>query len=154
MATCNQVLFWLLMTMTGRNISILIVDDNPGFVQRMSGLLDEMNTITSIYSAGNFMEALMLLGQKKFDMILLDINLPGKNGISLLEQMKETGCTSQVIMLSNHSGSYYKKKCKKLGAAYFLDKTEDFEQVPATIIEVLARSEYSLSRTTQNKNRS
>lgn len=128
-----------------RNVSVLIIDDNPGFVKRMSGLLDEMNNIKSVHSAKNYDEALELLGQNKHDMILLDISLPGKNGISLLEQIKETGHTSEVIMLSNHSGSYYRKKCKKLGAAHFLDKTTEFDKVPSVINEVLTRNQYSLS---------
>ena len=96
-----------------RNVSVLIVDDNPGFVFRMCGLLGELDNKLSIHSAGTYDEALEKLDQTKHDMVLLDINLPGKNGISLLKQLKETGCTSEVIMLSNHSGSYYRKKCKK-----------------------------------------
>lgn len=122
-----------------------MIDDSPGFVQRMSVLLDEMNNIISIHSAGNYEEALKLFCQNKHDLVLLDINLPGKNGISLLKQLKETGCTSDVIVLSNHSGSYYRKKCKKLGAAHFLDKTSEFENVPTVINEILTRNQYSLS---------
>lgn len=129
----------------GRKVSVLIIDDNPGFVKRMSRLLDEFDNNLSIHSAGNYDEALELLDQNKHDMVLLDINLPGKNGISLLKQLKETGCTSEVIMLSNHSGSYYRKKCKKLGAAHFLDKTAEFDQVSSVINEVLIRNQYSLS---------
>jgi DNA-binding NarL/FixJ family response regulator len=128
-----------------RNVSVLIIDDSPGFVKRMSGLLDEMNNIKNIHSAGNYDEALELLNQNKHDMVLLDINLPGKNGISLLEQMKETGHTSEVIMLSNHSASYYRQKCKMLGAAHFLDKTSEFDKVPFIINEILTRNQYSLS---------
>jgi DNA-binding NarL/FixJ family response regulator len=128
-----------------RNVSVLIVDDNPGFVQRMSGLLGEIEAVNGIYSAGNYDDAIKLIDQQIHDMVLLDINLPGKNGISLLEQLKERGRASGVIMLSNHSGIYYRNKCKKLGARHFLDKTTEFEKVPCIINELLVDNKISLS---------
>jgi len=128
-----------------RNVSVLIVDDNPGFVQRMSGLLGELEHVNGIFSAGNYDDAIRLIDQQSHDMVLLDINLPGKNGISILEQLSERGRTSGVIMLSNHSGLYYRNKCQKLGAAHFLDKTTEFEKVPFIINELLLAKNVSLS---------
>lgn len=119
--------------MSNKNISVLIVDDNPGFVKRMKVLLDELDHVQSIRSAGDYDEAGWQLDRNKQDTVLLDINLPGKSGISLLMKIKESGCACKVIMLSNHSEGYYKEQCKKLGALHFLDKTTEFDLVPSIL---------------------
>jgi DNA-binding NarL/FixJ family response regulator len=122
--------------MRNKNISILIVDDNPGFVKRMKVLLDELDYVDSIHSAGDYDEAVRQLDRNKQDTVLLDINLPGKSGISLLKKIKEGGAACHVIMLSNHSEGYYKEQCKKLGAMHFLDKTTEFDLVPSILTNI------------------
>jgi len=128
--------FATLIAMTNKSISVLIVDDSPGFVRRISMLLEELDSVRIIHSAGSYDEAFIQLDRNKHDMVLLDINLPGKNGISLLKKIKEMGCPGDVIMLSNCAGKYYKEQCKKLGALYFLDKTEEFDLVPSIVAAV------------------
>ncbi len=61
--------------MSNKNISVLIVDDNPGFVKRMKVLLGEVDCVDSIHSAGDFDEALWQLDLNKHDTVLLDIKI-------------------------------------------------------------------------------
>ncbi len=132
--------------MTNRkNISIFIVDDDPGFVLRMTRLLAVLESVESIHTAGSYEEAMVWFTHTVPDMILLDINLPGKSGISLLKKIKEKGYPSRVILISNHSESYYREKCIKLGALHFLDKTAEFERLPAIIEDLSGNSSYILS---------
>jgi DNA-binding NarL/FixJ family response regulator len=121
--------------MTTKNYNILIVDDNPGFVKRMTRLLGELQNIGPIQSAGSCEEAIKLLDHSMHEMILLDINLPDKSGISLLKIIKERKLDSQVILISNHSDSFYREKCIKMGALHVLDKTAEFEHVPSIIAD-------------------
>lgn len=130
--------------MSQKKISVLIVDDNPGFVLRMSILLDELDNVRIVHSACNYDEAFTQLDLNKYDLVLLDINLPGKSGISLLKKLKERGCNGEVIMLSNHSGNNYKRQCKKLGALHFLDKTGEFDLVPSIVAGIAINSQYVL----------
>ena len=122
--------------MSNKNISVLIVDDNPGFVTRMKVLLGEVDCVDSIHSAGDFDEAVWQLDRNKQDTVLLDINLPGRSGINLLKKIKEEGSACNVIMLSNHSEGYYREQCKKLGAMHFLDKTTEFDLVPSVLTNI------------------
>jgi DNA-binding NarL/FixJ family response regulator len=131
--------------MSNKNISVLIVDDNPGFVKRMKILLDELDNVGSIHSAGDYDEAVKQLDRNKQDTVLLDISLPGKSGISLLKKIKESGSACKVIMLSNHSENYYKEQCKKLGATHFLDKTTEFDLVPFILANITINHPYVLS---------
>jgi DNA-binding NarL/FixJ family response regulator len=127
------------------NISILIVDDNPGFIKRMKVLLDELENVGSIHSAGDYDEAVIQLDRNKHDTVLLDINLPGKSGISLLKKIKEGDLACKVIMISNHSDGYYKEQCKKLGATHFLDKTTEFDLLPSILTNITPNHSYVLS---------
>jgi len=116
-----------------KKLRILIVDDNLNFIDRMIGILDDVSNINSINVANNYDEAQRSLSYEKPDLVLLDINLPGKNGIELLKKIKTYGWECEVIMITNHSDSYYKEICIELGATYFLDKSNDFGMVPGII---------------------
>jgi len=112
---------------------ILIVDDNANFVDRMIGLLEEVENTRNIAVAANYDEARRLLAIENPDVVLLDINLPGKNGIELLKLIRLHNSACEVIMISNHTDDYYRQQCRELGARHFLDKSSDFTLVPDLI---------------------
>lgn len=112
--------------------TVLIVDDNMNFVDRMIGLLDE-TTIENIIVASDYDEARKVLAHEEPNIALLDINLPGKNGIELLKLIRSSNKPCEVIMITNHADDYYRQQCFDLGAKHFLDKSNDFAQVPGII---------------------
>jgi len=114
-----------------------MVDDNMGFVERMKGLLDEISQIGYINVASDYNEASMYVNEDKPDVVLLDINLPGKNGIEILKKIRISGHQCKVIMLTNHADEYYRQQCKELGADFFLDKSNDFAKVPDIISKIV-----------------
>jgi two-component system chemotaxis response regulator CheY len=129
--------------MLSNEISILIVDDNPHFIQRMANLLRESSDRVHVYTAGNYDEALKQLDSRKHDTILLDINLPGRNGITLLKKILERNCHCKVVIISNNSSDYYRKQCEKLGAIHFLDKTTEFHLAPSIVTNTVTKSRKS-----------
>ncbi len=114
---------------------ILIVDDNLNFVDRMISLLEEETNVSHTVVATDFEEAKIQLGLEKPDVVLLDINLPGKNGIDILKHIRENNYKCEVIMVTNHFDEYYRQQCFELGAKHFIDKSNDFGKVPAIIRE-------------------
>lgn len=119
--------------MKKEKLVILIVDDNVQFVERMAGMLSLLDNIACINVASNYEEARMLLEEQRPDFVLLDINMPGKNGIELLKKIMEAGWNCEVIMITNHADDYYRQQCRDLGAKHFLDKSNDFGMVPEII---------------------
>ena len=115
---------------------ILIVDDNMCFVERMIGLLEEVKNIGYINVASDYDEACRLLLSEPHDLVLLDINLPGKNGIEILKKVKSSGVATTVMMMTNHTEEYYRVLCRELGADYFLDKSNDFAKVPGIVSHI------------------
>ncbi len=120
-----------------KKLVILIVDDNMNFVDRMISLLEDADNIGYISVASNYDEARRLLVSENPDVVLLDINLPGKNGIELLKLIRQNNKECRVIMITNHADDYYRQQCKELGAKHFLDKSNDFGLVPGIIKQLL-----------------
>ena len=113
--------------------SILIVDDSLIITERLQVMLRGLNNAGAVESAGDYSQAVRWLQHTFFDIVCLDINLPGKSGIELLRHIKAAYPRIVVIMLSNQSSDYYRTICKKLDADYFLDKSTEFDKVPFII---------------------
>ena len=122
-----------------KNLLILVVDDNLNFVDRMISLLEEIEQIGQISTATNYDEAHNKFVTESPDIVLLDINMPGKNGIELLKSIKKNNSVCEVIMLTNHADEYYRLQCLELGANNFLDKSNEFHRVPGIIKELVER---------------
>jgi CheY-like chemotaxis protein len=117
--------------------SILIVDDSEIVAQRLLLILKGSDgNGHAIRHAGDFPDAVRLLAESHPDIVLLDIHLHVRSGIELLQYIKINYPATIVIMLTNESGDYYKKTCKNLGAAYFIDKSKEFELVTDIISSI------------------
>lgn len=114
-------------------LNVLIVDDNSLFTERIIGMLKVLDNIKYINIASDFNEACRVMNDEKPDLVLLDINLPGKSGIDFLRRIRECDRSCKVIMFSNHSEEYYRQLCKDLGADYFFNKSKDFSRVPEIV---------------------
>lgn len=113
---------------------LLIVDDSHLIVRRLIVLLDGLPGLGPIDSAATYAQAITRLSAPPLpDFILLDINLPDRNGISLLRHIHAYHPEIVVIMLSNQAGVFYRELCQQLGAAHFIDKSTEFQYVPTLI---------------------
>lgn len=119
--------------MEERKFTLLIVDDNIFFIDRVISLLEDACRLKKIKIARDYNEALESLENENPDIVLLDINLPGKSGIEILREIKRKGKKYLVVMISNNDSEYYREQCKKLGADHFLDKSGDFAVLPIII---------------------
>lgn len=133
--TFNIVLFRPLLNYScfADMLNVLIVDDNSLFTERIIGMLKVLDNIKYIDIASDFNEACRVMNDEKPDLVLLDINLPGKSGIDFLRRIRECDRSCKVIMFSNHSEEYYRQLCKDLGADYFFNKSKDFSRVPEIV---------------------
>lgn len=124
--------------MNNRKLIVLIVDDTPLIVKRETEMLKELKNIGSILHAGSFTEAISILNEAIPDIVLLDIHLPGKSGIELLQVLKSEHPEVAVIMLTNQGNTVYKALCKRLGADHFIDKSREFDLLPEIIASYTA----------------
>jgi len=115
--------------------SILIVDDEPSILQSLSGLLsDEGFEITT---AANGYEALKIVDFESPDLVLLDIWMPGIDGIETLKEIKKNNPHIQVIIISGHGTIETAVKATKLGAFDLIEKPLSIDKVIVAINNAL-----------------
>lgn len=103
----------------------------------MAGMLFESGLVLPLAQARNYGQALDIMALHSPRIAVLDINLPGKNGLELLQAIKAIDKNVTVVMLTNQAGDYYRKMARDLGADYFLDKSNDFERLPDLLHEIV-----------------
>jgi len=110
-------------------LKVLIVEDSEVVTRRIRSMLKEIPEVTVVGEAVNGTEALAITRVMKPGVVLLDIHLPGLNGIEVLKEIKHNDEETKVIMLTNYSDLHHRKRCKEAGADYFFDKSIEFDKV-------------------------
>jgi two-component system nitrogen regulation response regulator NtrX len=115
--------------------TILIVDDEPSIVQSLSGLL--MDEGFEVTTAENGYEALQHVESDSPDLVLLDIWMPGIDGLETLMEIKKHHPHIHVIMITGHGTIETAVQATKLGAFDFIEKPLSFEKVSVAINNAL-----------------
>lgn len=102
--------------------SILLVDDHADFRSSLSGLLRSQFPKIRVEEAGDGIEALDKLGQDPFDLVLMDVRLPGVTGITLTRLIKSTHAAPRVVILTGYDLPQYREAAFDSGADGFLYK--------------------------------
>jgi two-component system, NtrC family, nitrogen regulation response regulator NtrX len=116
--------------------NILVVDDERGIREQLEGILrDEGFSVTTV---GSGEEALALLSRELFDLVLLDILLPGMDGIEVLRQARAGGHRTPIVVISGHAGAELAVRAVREGAADFMEKPLSLDRVLVTVANTLA----------------
>jgi DNA-binding NtrC family response regulator len=106
---------------------VLLVDDEEEFVSALSERL--MLRGIEVDSALNGEEALALMTEKVFEVVILDVMMPGLGGLEVLKQIKSTHPNTQVILLTGHGSTREGIEGMRLGAFDYLIKPVDIEEM-------------------------
>ena len=112
---------------------VLLVDDEEEFVSALSERL-RLRGIEAD-SALNGEEALARLVEKEFEVVILDVMMPGLGGLEVLRQIKTTHPNTQVILLTGHGSTREGIEGMRLGAFDYLIKPVDIEEMLAKMKE-------------------
>jgi DNA-binding NarL/FixJ family response regulator len=110
-------------------MKVLIVDDSAVVRVRLADLLLEVEGVESVAQAENGQQGLELVKSLKPDVAIVDVRMPRRSGIDLLEDVRKSRQTLKVIMLTNYPTPENREKCLSLGADYFFDKSSEIEEV-------------------------
>ena len=108
---------------------VLLVDDEEEFVSALSERLSLRGI--EVDSALNGEEALARLVEKDFEVVILDVMMPGLGGLQVLRQIKSTHPNTQVILLTGHGSTREGIEGMRLGAFDYLIKPVDIEEMLA-----------------------
>ncbi len=107
--------------------SVLVVDDEPGMVNFIRRALEVR--CGSVHAAGSVEDAEPLVAQQRFDLIVLDISLPGMSGVNWLKQLRERGVNSEVILMTAFADVETAIDALRAGASDFLLKPFSLAQL-------------------------
>lgn len=121
--------------MTSPKAHLLLIDDDPNTLASLSRAFRLAGYEATICSSA--VRALELIRAQRFDLIFSDVVMPGKDGISLLEDLKAAGIATPVVMISGQANVETAVKATRLGAVDFLEKPLSTDKLLVTIENVL-----------------
>jgi len=118
-------------------MNILIADDNAAVRRGLREILSESFPKACFSEAGNGNEVLRLLATSDFAVLLLDINMPERNGLEVLQDVKRAFPRLPVIMVSVQPEDQYAMRCLSAGAAVYINKDRAPEVLAEAITVIL-----------------
>jgi two-component system nitrogen regulation response regulator NtrX len=115
--------------------SILIVDDERGIRETLSAVLRDEGFNADAVATGE--ECLKAIARRAYGCVLLDVWLPGINGLETLSQMRESNCAAAVVIISGHGNIETAVRATKLGAFDFIEKPLSIEKTVLTVRNAL-----------------
>ena len=121
---------------TNLPLSILVVDDHAIVREGLKRILESTPSGWCVAEAGTGTEALELLRQAPFDLAVIDISMPGINGLELLRRVRWEFPRLRVLMLSMHAEEQYAMRAFKAGASGYVTKDSASRELAAAVRKV------------------
>lgn len=125
-----------------KQIKILVVDDHSIVRQGLKQILADSQSLVVAGEASTGQEALQKIRSSNFDMVIMDISLPDRSGLDMLEQIKMIAPKLPVLILSMHAEEQYATRAFKSGASGYLTKESASEQLVIAINKVAQGGKY------------
>ena len=125
-----------------RDLRILIVDDHTIVRDGLKQLLKDRLGTNNFGEAANARDALALAEESEWDIVLLDISLPGQSGLDILKQLKTLRPAAKILILTMHPESQYALRVLKAGASGYLTKDTAASEMLAALNKVLSGGKY------------
>ncbi len=123
-------------------LRVLLVDDHPLLRRGVAGLLRAELGDVHIAEAGDVAEALRLVQAEAFDLAIIDVSLPGRGGLDLLEQLRVIRPGTPVLVLSAHPEQQFAERALRLGACGYVTKHTAAEELVGAVRRVLRGGRY------------
>ena len=130
-------------------IKIILADDHTLVRTGLSRLIDDVEGLSVIGEAGNGSDAITLVKEKIPDVAILDINMPGLNGIQTTELLRKNYPELKIIIISMHSDEVFPQRLLKAGANAYLTKDSDINEISHAIHEVMDSRTYICTEVAQ-----
>jgi DNA-binding NarL/FixJ family response regulator len=115
--------------------TVFIVDDSAPIRTRLAEMLST-GSFQVVGEAANATDAIAGIRSTHPDSVLLDLNLGTQQGLDVLRAIHPGSPEIAFVVLTNHSGSQYRKACTEAGAAHFLDKSTEIDRVTDVLTRI------------------
>jgi len=124
---------------------VLLVDDEEEYVRTLAERLERRAISTVVVLSGD--HALQIIGQEQPDVMILDLRMPGTDGMEVLRRVKKARMPVEVIILTGHGSKKDQALAMELGAFAYLEKPADIHR----LISVLREANEKINRDKQRK---
>jgi DNA-binding NarL/FixJ family response regulator len=115
----------------------LVIDDHAGFRESLIGLLGGRFSTMIIEKAASGEEALIKSNRLSPNLIFVDIQLPGQNGLQLSKTLRSRNKNAVIVILTNHDGPEYRQAAYQCGANFFISKGESSVDEILSVVETV-----------------
>lgn len=130
-------------------MKVLIADDQVIIREGLRQILSRMPEVKLVDEAENGQEVLRKAAKKKYDIIVLDISMPGKSGLEVLKELRQKKPNSAVLILSIHPEENYAVRVLKAGASGYINKSSASDELVQAIRTVVAGGKYITPKTAE-----
>ena len=124
----------------GKKIKVFIADGSPVVLERMAELLKEVPGAELVGKSSSVSEAVGWIETIKPDVVILGMQMRGGSGLDVLRAVRSDHLQHlQVLFCSNDPEIQYREESMNAGANFFLDKSADFEKIPAILRELIKK---------------
>ncbi len=123
-------------------VKILIADDHSIVRKGLIQIVKEMIPNSEVDETENGEQALEMAKKNEYDIVILDISMPGKDGLEVLSILKEINPTLHVLILSTYSEDIYAIRAIKAGASGYLDKASAPDELARAINKIASGVKY------------
>ena len=120
-----------------KKTNILMIDDNKQLVEAVKEYFSNSDEIEVKYVAGDGLDGLKLIEEKDdYDVVVLDLVMPNKDGMWVLEQLKEKGIDKKIIVETSYNAMDVIRQVSEYGVKYYLLKPFDLEDLEKRILQL------------------
>ncbi len=120
-----------------KKVRLLVVDDNKNLVDMVKEYFKNSSNIEVLFEAYDGEEGIEIIQREKdnYDVIMLDLIMPKKDGLYVLEEMKKRGIEKQIVVTTSYNASDVIRKVSELGVSYFILKPFDLNDLEKRILD-------------------
>jgi len=133
----------------GTEAKVLLVDDEQDFLETLSSRLEMRGLKVSAVTSGE--QAISEAKQQDYDAIIVDLSMPGIDGLETLKRIKADNPTAEIIMLTGHASIQSGVEAMKLGAGDFLQKPVELAELMEKIGEAKDKKMLVLQKQSQEE---
>jgi DNA-binding NarL/FixJ family response regulator len=121
-----------------RHVRAVVIDDSPAFLRSLCSFLRENQDVQVVGTAKSAQEAFLLVEQSHPDLVLIDLQMPGMNGLEATALLRRRHPEARVIMITMHDTPELRQASLEGGAHGFVSKSRLSQDLPAVLEKVLA----------------
>ena len=122
-------------------MKLIIADDSSLIRERIKSQIKGFDKVILMGEAGNGRTAMKMIREFIPELVFLDLHMPEMGGMEVLKNIKDAKLKTKVCILTNYAYPQYKTRCLALGADYFLNKSDEFEEINVVIATILKEAE-------------